>query len=149
MENTKKTMNSMEEEQIRGSVFLKFTECPDIPEGVSRKYGDLENDSIGFFSRQGSGEYTKEYISGRYEAQYPFFLRYRTMSTNNEARMRAEKTLEKITAWMEKKENFPELGGSCKVERVRSTSPYIVGKGENGEVDYQVNVTLEYSNKKG
>lgn len=139
-----KKMSMGEEEQIRTKMFLYFSECPCIPEGVSRKYGEMEDDSIGFFSRQGSGEYLKKYVDGTFEGQYPFFLRYRAKPTNNSGRLKAEEVLTQVADWICARKNYPVLEGKRTVEDIEAGNVYIVAKGDDGSIDYQVNMTLNY-----
>jgi hypothetical protein len=142
-----KILSTGEEEQIRTKMFLYFADCPCIPSGISKKYGELTGDSIGFFSRQGSGAYTKKYVSGTFEAEYPFFLRYRAQPTNNNGRLKAEEVLTQIATWMCSRKNYPVLEGKRTVEDIEAGNAYIVAKGEDGTVDYQVNMALHYMKK--
>jgi len=139
-----KRMSTGEEEQIRTKMFLYFSECPHIPAGISLKYGDLVEDSIGFFSRQGSGAYLKKYVDGTFEAQYPFFLRYRAKPTSNNSRLKAEEILTQVAGWMCARKNYPALEDNRAVEDIDAGNVYIVGKDDDGSVDYQVNMTLNY-----
>ncbi|WP_337659194.1 hypothetical protein [Eisenbergiella tayi] len=147
MEEELKRLSVGEEEQIRTKMFLYFADCPCIPDGVSKKYGEVTSDSIGFFSRQGSGAYTKKYVSGTFEADYPFFLRYRAQPTNNNSRLRAEEILTQIAEWMCTRKNYPVLEGNRTVENIEAGNAYIVAKSDDGSIDYQVNMTLNYMKK--
>lgn len=154
----KMQLNSIEESQIRKALFQLFTECPFIPENVSKKYGDMGKDSIGMFSQQGSGRYLKKYVSGSYEAQFPFFLRYRAQPTTNGTRLNAEELLDSIAQWMcgnkvrynsqdYQMAAFPALTDGRRVEQIESGNIFMAEKAEDGTIDYQVTMNLKYSKK--
>lgn len=153
-----KALGAEEESQIREAVFNYFASCPLIPEEVSRKYGDMENDSIAVFSQQGSGRYIKQYVSGSYEVQFPFFMRYRARPTTNQTRLSAETLLDNIARWMCGKEvsqdgeiydaqEYPALTDERKIEKIEAGTVYMAEKSEDGTIDYQVMMSLRYSKK--
>lgn len=152
-------LGSVEESQIRKAVFELFKSCPFIPESVSKRYGDMEKNSIGMFSRQGSGQYLKQYISGSYEAQLPFSLLYRAKPTTSGTIINAEELLESIAQWLcgrnvqyngvaYQMEAFPLLTDNRKIEKIEAGNVYIVGKEQDGTINYQVSLNLRYSKKR-
>lgn len=156
--NDNNTLGTIEETQIRAAAYAVFSSCPFIPEYVSTQYGDMEKSSIGMFSQQGSGRYTKRYVSGTYEAQYPFFLRYRVMPTTDANRMNAEELLESVAQWMSgtpvvvKGETYqigeyPALTDKRTIEKIEASNVFMVSKEQDGTVDYQVQMNLKYSKK--
>ena len=142
-----KALDTLEETQIREAVFKFFASCPLIPDNVSRQYGDVKNDSIAVFAQQGSGKYTKQYVSGSYEAQFPFFLRYRSQPTTIKNRLSAESLLDNIAKWMCGQDVFPILTDGRKIEKIESGTVYMVDKAEDGTIDYQVSMNLKYFKK--
>lgn len=152
------TLGTIEETQIRSAAYAIFSSCPFIPEYVSIQYGDMEKSSIGMFSQQGSGRYTKRYVSGTYEAQYPFFLRYRVMPTTDENRLNSEELLDSIAQWMSGNQvivdgkvyqisEFPTLSDKRKIEKIEASNVFMISKEQDGTVDYQVQMNLKYSKK--
>ena len=142
-----KRLGSVEESTIQTAAFKYFASCPLIPQEVSRQYGDLNRDSIAIFAQPGSGRYLKKYVSGYYEAEFPFLLCYRAMPTTTSKRLNAEELLEKIADWMCSSEEYPQLTGGRKIIRLEMGTAYIAGKTEEGMIDYQIMMNLIYSGK--
>jgi len=151
-------LNSIEESQIRTAIFQFFAACPFIPESVSKKYGDMDKDSIGMFCQQGSGRYLKQYVSGTYEAQFPFFLCYRAQPTSNGTRINAEELLDSVAQWLcgnavcyrdkdYQIEAFPLLTDNRRIEKIEAGNVFMADKAEDGTIDYQVLLNLKYIKK--
>lgn len=151
-------LGSIEESIMRKAVYRLFSDCPFIPEFVKTTYGDMENDSIGMFSQQGSGRYIRNYISGSYEASFPFFLRYRSKPTTDEKRIAAEDLLSAVAQWMCGKlvryngvsyqmKDFPVLTDNRRIESMESGNVFMADRMKDGTIDYQVQMSLSYFKK--
>lgn len=133
-----------EESQIRRAFFMLIQGCPLIPDTISVKYGDTGNNSIGLFSQKGEKSITKQFISGAYEAQLPFLLRYVTIPQTDDDRINAEEFLADIADWMRRLESFPALSEERKVLKIETGNVYSDKKQEDGTVNYEVTVNLKY-----
>lgn len=152
-----KALDAIEEARIRPTIFEHFAGCPFIPETVSKKYGDIQNDSICMFAQQGSGTYLKRYVSGSFKAQYPFFIRYRAKPTTNQTRIKAEELLDAVARYIcgdivsyggtEYQKGYPVLGDGRTIEKIEAGTVYMAQKSEDGSIDYQVLLSLTYSKK--
>lgn len=136
---------------------MLLAECPALPAGVKTKYGDMEENCIGMLSVQG-GIITKQYISGAYEAQFPFSLLYRSSPTTSGEYIGREGVLGQVAAWMAGKRivvegtehsrpDYPELTGGSITGILQKSNVFLAGRLEGGSVDYQVEMALTYRKK--
>lgn len=88
---------------------------------------------------------TREYILGGYEAQYQFKIVYRVQPTNNNARLSADETLNKIGAWAERNTASLSLGENVRLRTVKRTSnAALFAVYEDGSKDHQILMTMTY-----
>lgn len=81
--------------------------------------------SIGLFPMQGA-VYTKQYLSGNYEAQFPFRIQYRSSPTSNPDMLHSQSVLENLAKWLEEcdaefKDEHITLNG---IDRTSVVYPY-------------------------
>lgn len=157
-QKTVELLNVDEQDAIEKALFLLIQECPAIPSGVSVKYGDIANNTIGVFAQQGA-VITKRYISGTFCAQFPFDILYRSKPTTDNDRIAREETLGNIAKWLSGKEivvngvryvlnAYPQLSEGRKITGIEQLQTvFLAGKLSDGNVDYRVKLRLDYKKR--
>lgn len=147
-----------QEEQLRRAVFSLLEECPVLPVHIPRKYGQQENNAVAIIAIPGEQRYLKRFISGAYEAQFPFTLRYNLAAGADTDRIDAEELLQNAADWMcgrevrEKGtayhlESYPSLTDGREIEKIEAGSVFPDKKQEDGTFAYQVTMNLIYTKK--
>lgn len=146
MAEERQTLAGQEQEIVAKALFEMVRTYPHFPDGVKAVYGDVQDDSICVIPTQGA-VYTRKYIGGGFEAQFPYFLRFRTSPTTNQTRITRGNALDKLAQWLIETEK-PELTDGRRITDImQEQTTYIVAKYEDGSIDYQTNMRLIYKKK--
>lgn len=158
MDKDVELLNGEEQSLISQAIFLLVKECPAIPSQITVKYGDITNNCIAIFAVPGA-TVKKRYINGTFIGQFPFILRYRSKPTTNEDRIQREETLNTISKWLSGEpikvgdseyvlSEYPQITDDRKIQEIeQSQTAFIVDKADDGTVDHQVQLRLEYKKK--
>lgn len=159
----KQALNIEEQEAMTRAIGLMTMECPVVKNrGMPIRIEDILTtpESIGVFPLQGSA-YVQKFISGAFDGQYKFMLRYRVRPGDDESRIAASNALDLIGRWLEgsavmisKAEyqisGYPELTEGRSITRIeRDTNAFLAALMDDGTADYQINLTVTYHRKRG
>lgn len=157
-EKTYELLSTEEQEIIGKAIYLLMVDCPAIPSGINKSYGDINANTIAMFAEQGA-IVRERYVNGAFIAQFPFTLLYRSKPDTDKERIAREETLSNIAKWLcgkkitvEKTEyqllQYPMLTDGRKITGIEQRQTvYPAGKLEDGSVDYRVSLTVEYKKK--
>lgn len=151
MENEKQSLSIDEQESIVEAVLRIVASYTDFPKSITEKKIHLDDlkeaDSIGVYPTSGA-VVTKTYISGSFEAQFPFTIYLKCNPTTNAAVVAKREILEGLVAWIEELE-YPALSDGRKIQSIkRSTSVALAGKDESGDSIFQCGFILKYFKKR-
>lgn len=151
-------LSTEEQEAIGKAIYGIMTECPAIPKSIRKSYGDINSNTIGMFAENGA-IVRERFVSGAFIAQFPFTLLYRSKPDSDDERMAREQTLSNIAKWLCGKEieqngntyqlsEYPALTDGRNITGIEQRqNVYQAGKLEDGSVDYQVHLIVEYKKK--
>ena len=128
---------------------LGYPEYPEsfIADNSTVKWSNLNEDrSIGLFPMQGA-VYLKRYVSGSYEAQYPFQIAYKCSADTNRANIDDQTMLEQLAGWLEES-GITFSDARMQLESIERTSPVFAAAKDDNTVTYAVNMQLRYFYKK-
>lgn len=140
--DTKRYVSPAETALISRNVRLWLNSFEDKP--VSRL--DFENlaETSGLALSTIQGAYkTKQFITGKYEAEYQFKIIYRVIANSIDERLKADEELNAYAIWCEK--SLPDLGENLRAKRItiNSLSSLLI-RYDNGVEDHQIMLTLTY-----
>lgn len=152
MEKKQAVLSVEEQESIAEALLRLIAEYPDFPETTQESNIHLNDikaaGDIGIYPASGA-VVTKTYVSGSFEAQYPFDLYYKCNPTNNAAAVSANDVLDGLAKWLETAA-YPELSDGRKIQSIRRTTTVVLaGKTEDKSSVYQCGCVLKYYKKKG
>lgn len=151
MAEQKQNLSIEEQESIAEAVLRIVASYPDFPKTITDKKIHLDNlkeaESIGVYPTSGA-VVLKTYVSGSFEAQFPFTIYLKCNPTTNAAVVAKRQVLEGLAKWMEKM-NYPALSDGRKIQSIeRKTSVTLAGKDEAGDSIFQCGFTLKYFKKR-
>lgn len=151
MAEQKQNLSIEEQENIAEAVLRIVASYEDFPKTITENkifLDDLkEADSIGVYPASGA-VVLKTYVSGSFEAQFPFNIYLKCNPTSNAAVVEKRKVLEGIAKWMEEME-YPALSDGRNIKSIkRNTSVTLGGKDEAGNSIFQCSFTLKYFKKR-
>lgn len=151
MTEEKEKLSLSEQESITAAVLALVRSYPDFPKTIVSKnihLDDLKDSvSIGIFPTAGA-VITKKYISGSFEAQFPFFLLYKCNPTTDNAVIAARNVLDSLAFWLENTE-YQGLVDGTEIQSIqRTTTAVLDGKTEDGASVFKCNCTLKYFKKR-
>lgn len=151
MAEQKQNLSIEEQESIAEAVLRIVASYPDFPKTITDKKIHLDNlkeaESIGVYPTSGA-VVLKMYVSGSFEAQFPFTIYLKCNPTTNAAVVAKRQVLEGLAKWMEKM-NYPALSDGRKIQSIeRKTSVTLAGKDEAGDSIFQCGFTLKYFKKR-
>lgn len=128
---------------------LKYDGYPDSMEAshATIKWNSIAPSvSVGLFPMQGA-VYQKQYLSGSYEAQFPFRMQFRSSPTSNPDMINSQSVLEGLAKWLEEcnaefKDEHITLNG---IDRTSVVYPY--AQDATGII-FGCNMTARYFYKK-
>lgn len=130
--------------QISRTLLAWLNDYPELP--VDRINFEFLGESGGMSLSTIQGAYkTAQYITGGYTAEYQFKLIYRVIGENNNARLGADETLDKIADWAAGRKDKPDIGEGRTVTKIviNSLSSLFARYEDSGE-DHQILMTLIY-----
>lgn len=85
----------------------------------------------------------EEHVDGGRDMQYPFVLLYRSLGTDTDGKLKAQKLIDAVADWLTAPENLPSVEG-CDVQRITRADPCtLISEDETG-ADFQGSFALEY-----
>ena len=98
---------------------------------------------ISFITMPG-GKYTKEYVTGGFEAQLPFQICYKLAATGNSQMLAAEKGVDGIADYLEENPDISLSGGREITEIVMNSVTYRSRAEDDGSMVFVRNGTVKY-----
>ena len=150
--NEKETMKIEDSESAQKAILSLVMKYPSFPktfkaDNSSVKWNGIEDKtSIGIFPLQGA-IYLKKYVSGRYTAQIPFQIVFRSSPTTNKATIDAQTVLEGLAKSLERS-GIEFKDQNMKLEGIFRTSNVFSSKQDENKVDYGINMQIKYFYKK-
>lgn len=150
-------LNAGEQEAIGKAVVLLINTCPFI-NGIDVIYEDIAVGAMGVFPTSGT-VYLKRFVTGMFIGRYAFQILYRIRPGADETKVREEKRLDALADWLEGRTvtfngieyqmvAAPELTDDRTLRMIeKSTNASIAGVLQDGSIDYQVYLQLEYQKK--
>lgn len=147
MADEREKLSIAEQESIATAVLALVKSYPDFPKTIAAKNVHLDDlkDSvcIGIFPTSGA-VVTKKYITGSFEAQFPFQVCYKCNPTSDQSKIAARDVMENLAKWIENVK-FQEIADGTKIQSIqRTTTVALVGKTEDGNSVFQCSFTLKY-----
>lgn len=143
-ENEVKLLSSKEYSAISQGLFEKISEYDGIPEGVVLDFQSLDGiNHIGFMTIPG-GKYTKEYVTGGFEAQMPFQICYKLMATGNAQMLKAEEIVNGIADYLEENPYMNLSDGRAVIEIAMNSVAYRSNAEEDGSMVFVRNGNVKY-----
>ena len=129
----KKSLSVEEQESIAEAVLRIVASYPGLPETVTDRKIHLDD---------------LKYVSGSFEAQFPFSVYFKCNPTSNESVIGKRRVLEGLSKWMEEME-YPPLSDGRKIQSIdRMSSVILAGKDKAGNSVFQCRFTLKYFRKR-
>lgn len=151
MEQEKEQLSISEQSIISKAVLLLINQFPEMPKHVKAGYQYIsDSEPIGVFSMQGAVKLT-EYLcmpdEESFDAQFPFFIRYRCKPTNTIQRISKQDFLDRMGEWVEQ-QTYPALTDNRKITEIKRTSTtFLYARYEDGSEEYQCNFNLLYEKR--
>ena len=151
MTENKETLSVKEQESISAAVLALVKSYETFPKTITSKQIHIDELKsavcIGIFPTTGA-VVTKRYISGAFEAQFPFDLLYKCNPTTNDAVIEARKVVDDLAKWLEDTQ-YPGLTDGTEIQSIhRVTTAALAGKTENGASVFKCSCTLKYFKKR-
>lgn len=151
MADEKQGLSVDEQESIAEAVLRIVAAFDNFPGSVNegRIYLDdmKEAESIGIYPTNGA-VVSKTYISGSFEATFPFTIYYKCNPENNQVVIEKREVLSGLSEWMENME-YPALTEGRKIQSIkRNTAVILSGKDEEGNAIFQCGFILKYFKKR-
>lgn len=139
-----KPLSAKEYDAISQGLFEKISEYGELPKGAKLDYQSLDEiNHIGFLTMPG-GKYTKEYVTGGFEAQLPFQILYKAAPTGNSQYYNAEKLVNGIADYLEENPGMELSDGREIVKISMDSTTYRSNAGEDGSVVFVRNGVIKY-----
>lgn len=151
MAEERQSLSIDEQESIAEAVLRIIASYPDFPKTITEKKIHLDNlkeaESVGIYPTSGA-VVLKTYVSGSFEAQFPFTIYLKCNPTTNAAVVAKREVLEGLAKWMENLE-YPALSDGRKIQSIiRQSSVTLAGKDESGDAIFQCGFILKYFKKR-
>lgn len=144
MSKETKELSSKEYKAIGQALFEKIAQSGEIPSGAQLDYQSLDgNNHIGLLTIPG-GKYTKEYVTGGFEAQLPFQICYKLAATGNSQMLKAEETVNDIADYLEENPDISLSGGREVFEIAMNSVTYRSKAEDDGSMVFVRNGTVKY-----
>lgn len=142
---------SVDEQESIAEVLLRIiASYPDFPKSITEEKINLDDlkdeENIGIFPTVGA-IVLKKYISGSFEAQFPFAICYKCRPTSNEIVLAKRNVLDGLGKWMENME-YPTLDDGRKIQSIERNAVTMAGKMDDGCSVFRCNCTLKYFKKR-
>lgn len=151
MADEKQSLDIEEQQNIAEAVLRIVAGYPDFPSTVTEKKIHLDSvdkaEEIGVIPTAGA-VIIKQYISGSFEAQFPFVICYKCNPTTNQAVVEKRMVLENLCKWMKSME-YPALSDGRKILQIEQTTNVVkTGEDESGTSIFQCGCRLKYFKKR-
>lgn len=151
MADEKQILDIDEQKSIAEIVLRIVAEYPDFPKTISKEKIHLDTvdkaEEIGIIPTPGA-VVIKKYISGSFEAQFPFYICYKCNPTNNKAVIEKRDLLENLCKWMHEMK-YSSVTNEREILSIEQTTNVIkVGKDESGASIFQCGCRLKYYKKR-
>lgn len=151
MAEEKQKLSVDEQESIAEALLRLVASFDGFPSTITQKnifLDDLKDaESIGIYPISGA-VVLKKYVSGSFEAQFPFVLYYKCNPTNNAAVIEKREVLNKLAKWLGTTE-YPALSDGRTIKSIERTTPTtIAGKDAGGNSIFQCGCKLKYFKKR-
>lgn len=139
-----KPLSLKEYSAVSQGVFEKISEYNDLPDGVKLDYQSIGGiNHVGFLTIPG-GKYTKEYVTGGFEAQLPFQVIYKTAVTGNAQLLKAEELVNGIADYLEGNPGISLSDGRNVTKILMDSTTYRSQSNDDGSVVFVRNGTIKY-----
>ena len=144
MPEESKPLSSKEYDAIGQGLFEKISAFKNLPAGVKMDYQSLDGINHNSFITMPVGKYTKEYVTGGFEAQLPFQICYKLAATGNSQMLAAEKVVDGIADYLEENPDISLSGGREITEIVMNSVTYRSRAEDDGSMVFVRNGTVKY-----
>lgn len=151
MEKERQRLDIEEQNSIAEAVLRIVAGYPDFPKNITEDKVRLDSvnkpEEIGVIPTSGA-VITKQYISGSFEAQFPFVVCYKCTPTTNQAVIEKRTILENLCKWM-KSMQYPALSEGREILKIEQTTNVVKTEEEKGGTSiFQCGCRLKYLKKK-
>lgn len=151
MADERQSLDIEEQQSIAEAVLRIVAAYPDFPKTITEKKVHLDSvdkeEEIGVLPTAGA-VIIKQYISGSFEAQFPFAVCYKCNPTTNQAIIEKRTVLESLCKWMRSME-YPALSDGRKILQIEQTTNVVkTGEDESGASIFQCGCRLKYFKKR-
>ena len=151
MEEKKQQLSVDEQESIAQAVLQLVRTYPHFPKTITAKkilMDDLKDaEDIGIFPISGA-VILKKYVSGSFEAQFPFVIDYKCAPTTNDAFIKKRAVLDDLAKWLSVAD-YPALSDCRSIKSIeRTTTTASAGKTPDGNSVLRCSFTLKYFKKR-
>lgn len=137
-------LSSKEYDAISQGLFEKISQYSGLPSGLKFDYQSVDGiNHIGFLTSPG-GKYTKEFVTGGFEAQLPFQLLYKTGATGNAQLLKAEEVVNGIADYLEENSEMNLTEGREVIKILMDSITYRSKADEDGSMVFVRNGTVKY-----
>lgn len=139
-----KLLSSKEYDALGRGLFEKISQYTALPAEVKLDYQSIDGiNHIGFLTVPG-GKYTKEFVTGGFEAQLPFQILYQTGATGNAQLLKAEELVNGIADYLEENPDMNLSDGREVVKISMDSVTYRSKTEEDGSKIFVRNGTVKY-----
>lgn len=130
---------------VERGVVTWLNTCPLKPV-LNIRFEYLKDDAVGMCVSSIQGAFkTKQYIDGRYQAQYQFKIIYRNQAGDTSEMIGADELLNQIGAWAEINKDTLNIGSMYRIIKVeRNSLSSLFAVYDDGSRDNQILLTLTY-----
>ena len=151
MTDERQSLDIDEQNNIAEAVLRIVAGYPDFPNSITAKKVRLDSvdkaEEVGVIPTAGA-VIIKQYISGSFEAQFPFVVCYKCNPTTNQAVIEKRTVLENLCKWMRSME-YPALSDGRKILQIEQTTNVVkTGEDESGASIFQCGCRLKYFKKR-
>lgn len=151
MADEKQSLDIEEQNNIAEALLRIVAGYPDFPSTITEKKVHLDSvnneEEIGVLPTAGA-VIIKQYISGSFEAQFPFMVCYKCNPTTNQAVIDKRTLLENLCKWMKTME-YPALSEGRKILQIEQTTNVVkAGEDNSGASIFQCGCRLKYFKKR-
>lgn len=151
MAEERQSLDIVEQNNIAEVVLRIVAGYPDFPNTITEKKVRLDSvnkpEEVGVIPTQGA-VIVKQYISGSFEAQFPFVICYKCNPTTNQAVIEKRTVLENLCKWMHDME-YPGLSDGRKILQIEQTTNVVkTSEDESGASIFQCGCRLKYFKKR-
>ena len=139
--NQNRAVDTDSMEKVSRGIRSWLNSCPDIPCTVGMEY--LTASESLCISVVETPYKTRQYITGGFQAQYDFDIWYRVYPANDNERLAADETLDKIAYWATHEE-LPAIEGVSAVRMTRGGLATLRARYEDGGEDHAVRLSFLY-----